>query len=113
MIACAFILCVNIAVVKTLFNWSSLVFSDTTDNIAASGVSGITNSSFTFGHYSMLWLSAILTFFLMYKIFEMTRKKLNDYSGIKTDLYDNVVKSGKRLFDKTTSVPGIVKKWFK
>lgn len=47
-----------------------------------------------FGQHSILWLSAILTFYLMLKIFDLTRKQLDSYVGGGMDkLYNQVVKS--------------------
>ena len=89
MIACAFILIINIAVVRALFQ------SGATQNVAAGGAatSNLMNGAMTmtavnFGGHSLIWLSALLTFFLMNAIFDMTRKKLTDYSATKTWLYD-------------------------
>ena len=89
MIACAFILIINIAVVRALFQ------SGATQNVASGGgaTSNLMNGTVTatavnFGGHSLIWLSALLTFFLMNAIFDMTRKKLTDYSATKTWLYD-------------------------
>lgn len=89
MIACAFILIINIAVVRALFQ------SGGVQNVAAGGSStsnlmngGISASAVNFGGHSLLWLSALLTFFLMNTIFDMTRKKLQDYAPGMTKLYD-------------------------
>lgn len=89
MIACAFILIINIAVVHALFQ------SGGTQSVAAGGSAGgnlingtVTATAVNFGGHSLLWLSALLTFFLMNAIFDMTRKKLTDYSSTKTWLYD-------------------------
>ena len=53
MIACAFILCINIAIVRALFNWSSSAF-----NVAAGGMGNtnfptITNTGMNFGSHFM------------------------------------------------------------
>ena len=89
MIACSFILIINIAVVRALFQ------SGGVQNIAADGVATgnlmngtVTMTAVNFGGHSLLWLSALLTFFLMNAIFDMTRKKLTEYSSTKTWLYD-------------------------
>ncbi len=89
MIACAFILIINIAVVRALFQ------SAGTQSIAAGGTAAsnlmngnITATAVNFGGHSLLWLSALLTFFLMNAIFDMTRKKLNEYASGMSKLYD-------------------------
>ena len=110
MIACAFILCINVAVVRAIFNWSSSVF-----NVAAGGMSttnfpSITNSGMNFGGHFMLWLSSILTFFLMQNIFKLTRERLDMYtSGTKHSLYDDVTKDAGILWKKVKSTPDTVK----
>lgn len=97
MIACAFILCVNIAIVRALFNWSS-------------SVSDETNSVLNFGQHSVLWISALLTFFVMQNIFKMTRARLDLYtSDTKRDLYNNVTGDAKIMWGKIKSAPGAIK----
>ncbi len=66
MIACAFILIINLAIIKSLINWESF------NNDAA-----IIN----FGQHSVVWLSTILTFYLMIRIFNLTKDQLNNYVG--------------------------------
>lgn len=109
MIACAFILCVNIAVVRALFNWSSSVFVVAAGGVSTSNVPSITNSAMNFGQHSILWISALLTFFLMHNIFEMTRKRLDDYTGVKHDLYNNVTGDAKTMWGKVKAAPGAIK----
>lgn len=92
MIACAFILCVNIAIIKSLFQWSSSVFVVAAGGAASSNVPSVANSALGFGQHSILWLSSILTFYLMLKIFSMTREQLNNYVGSGTDKLYNQVK---------------------
>lgn len=113
MIACAFILCINIALVRALFNWSSSSFIVASGGVASSNVPTITNSATHFGQHSMLWLSSILTFFLMYAVFKMTRERLDKYSGIKHDLYNDVTSDGKRLWEKVKATPDTIKTIFK
>ena len=110
MIACAFILCINIALVRALFNWSASPLVTESGNIVSSNVPTITNSASHFGQHSVLWLSSILTFFLMYAVFKMTREQLEKYSGVKTDLYNDISATGKRLWEKTKSSPDVIKK---
>ena len=118
MIACAFILCINIAIIKALFQWNSSVF------VVAAGGSMISNvpqqaasSSMGFGQHSVLWLSAILTFYLMFKIFELTRKQLDMYVGKGMDtLYNNVTNDTKVLWGGAKNLTKQLKDatgWFK
>ena len=107
MIACAFILCVNVAVVRALFNWSSSVFVVGAGGVSNSNVPAITNTAMNFGQHSILWLSAILTFFLMQNIFKMTRERLDMYtSGTKHDLHTNVTKDLSEYWKKIKAIPG-------
>ena len=109
MIACAFILCINIALIRALFNWSSSAFVSTAGGIASSNVPSMINTAGNFGQHSMLWLSSVLTFFLMYAIFKMTREKLNSYSGVSDALYQDVTASGRRVWEKATAAPDTIK----
>ena len=110
MIACAFILCINVALVRALFNWSSSVFVVAAGGVSTSNVPSITNSAMNFGQHSILWISALLTFFLMHNIFEMTRKRLDMYtSGTSRDLYNNVTGDAKTMWGKVTAAPGAIK----
>lgn len=105
MIACAFILCVNIAIIHALFNWSSSVFAATSGNTPS-----ITSMSMNFGQHSMLWISALLTFFLMQNIFKMTRERLDMYTqGVKPKLYNDVTSDAKVLWKKVKSTPDTIK----
>lgn len=93
MIACAFILCINIAIVKSLFQWSSSVFVVAAGGAASSNVPQVANTALGFGQHSILWLSSILTFYLMMRIFNLTREQLNNYVGSGMDNLYNQVKS--------------------
>ena len=116
MIACAFILCVNIAVIKALFNWNSSVFVVAAGGSASSNVPGVANAM-GFGQHSIMWLSTILTFYLMLRIFELTREQLRSYTkGVSDDLYKKVMSDSKAawgkgtdLYKKAGEVPGIAK----
>ncbi len=99
MIACAFILCINIAIVHALFNWSSPIFAM---------ASGITDTSSGFGQHSILWISAILTFFLMRAIFNMTRERLERYSGLSHNTYNDAIATGKRTWEKLKATPSVI-----
>ena len=110
MIACAFILCVNIAIVRALFNWSSSVFVVAAGGISVSNVPTVSNSDINFGQHSILWISSLLTFFLMQNIFTMTLKKSNEYtSGTKQDQYNTVTSDAKRYWEKIKNTPDVVK----
>ncbi len=104
MIACAFMLCVNIALVSALFQWNSTIFVSSVGGTAYSSVPSASANSSGFGEHSVLWLSCLLTFFLMNKVFEITRDKLKSYVGKGgTDLYDSVKKDVKTGWDITKS----------
>ncbi len=111
MIACAFILCVNIAIVHALFNWSSSVFVVAAGGVSTSNVPSITNSAMNFGQHSILWLSALLTFFLMQNIFNTTRDRLDKVYTKDTpkDLYNNVTNDVQTLWKKIKATPETIK----
>ncbi len=117
MIACAFILCVNIAVIQALFQWNSSIFVVAAGGSASSNVPNVANAM-GFGQHSLLWLSAILTFYLMLRIFELTRQQLRSYTkDVSDDLYKQVMSDtkaawnkGTDLYHKAGEVPGIAKK---
>lgn len=103
MVSCAFILCVNIAIIKSLFQWSSSVFIVAAGGSASSNVPQVANSAMGFGEHSILWLSSILTFYLMLSIFNMTRQKLDAYVGKgKAALYNQVKKDTNTIWKNTT-----------
>lgn len=92
MIACAFILCINIAVVRTLFSQMS------------------TESAWNLGQHFMSWLSSILMFFLLHSIFKMTQERLEMYTkGVSHDLYKNVTGDAKTAWNKAKAAPGKAK----
>lgn len=113
MIACAFILCINVAIVRALFNWSSSVFNVAAGGISSSNIPSITNNSVNFGQHFILWLSSLLTFFIMQNIFDMTRKRLDMYTSSVSrkefDLYKNVTGDAKRTWEKAKATPGVIK----
>ena len=110
MIACAFILCINIAVVRALFNWSSSVFVVAAGGMSSSNVPTITNAAMNFGQHSMLWISSLLTFFLMQNIFKMTRERLETYTGMKNaSLYNDVTSDAKKMWEKVKATPDTIK----
>ena len=110
MIACAFILCVNVAVVRALFNWSSSVFVVAAGGVSSSNIPSITNSAMNFGQHSILWISSLLTFFLLQNIFTKTRERLDIYTqGTSKDLYNDVTSDAKIIWDKVKSTPDTIK----
>ncbi len=110
MIACAFILCVNIALVSALFQWNGAQFVAASGGTAYSNLPNTTAFSTGFGEHSLLWLSCLLTFFLMQKIFEITQNKLKEYVGKDaTALYDTVKGDAKTTWKIATALPGKAK----
>lgn len=104
MIACAFILCVNLALVRAIFQWNNSAFVAAAGGIAYSNLPPTGAGSSGFGGHSMVWLSCILTFFLMNKIFEITREKLNNYVGKDADnLYKSVKTDAKTVWGEIKS----------
>lgn len=90
MIACAFILCINLAIIKSLFDWNSSVFVVAAGGSAASNIPTVANNSMGFGGHSLTWMSALLTFYLMFRIFEITQKQLKKYAPGMDGLYNQV-----------------------
>ena len=109
MIACAFIFCINVVAIKSLLNWRTSVFVSAAGGSAYGNVSGIAQSSMSgFGTHSITWISAILTFFLMFKIFDMTRKQLMEYVGKDADaLYNKTMSDIGAVQDRMKSVKKI------
>ncbi len=99
MIACAFILCINVAVIHALFRWNSSVFVVSAGGTAVTNVPQIANTASGFGQHSLTWLSAILTLYLMFRIFKLTQEQLDAYVGGKgmDGLYKNVTSDAKKL----------------
>ncbi len=115
MIACAFIMIINVAIVHALFGLNNSVF-----NVAAGGNASsnlVTTNAIGFGGHSMLWLSAILTFFLMNAIFEMTKKQIAVYAPGMNGLYDQAksdfkatTTKAKDTFTSIKKIIGLIKK---
>ncbi len=111
MISCAFILSINIAIIRALFRWNSSVFSPAAGGMASSNLPTVSNSATTFGEHSILCISAILTFYLMFQIFKLTREQLMNYTGSGSDQLYNAAKGsmntywaqGKDLYKKYTT----------
>lgn len=102
MIMCSFMLCINIAIIKSLFTWNSSIFVVAANGSATSNVPMAANTAGAFGEHAILWLSSILTFYLMFKLFDLTRQQLNSYAGKDSDkLYNKVVGDTKTLWGNT------------
>lgn len=102
MIACAFILCINLAIIKSLFQWSSSIFVVAAGGATSTNMPQMAHSAMGFGNHSVLWLSSILTFYVMLRIFELTRKQLDKYVGSGMDnLYKQVNSDRKTLWKGT------------
>lgn len=99
MIACAFILAINIAVIRALFQWNSSVFVVAANGSATSNVPTVANNAMGFGQHSILWLSTILTFYLMYRIFDMTREMITKYAPGSDALYKKVKDDPKKTWN--------------
>ena len=111
MIACAFMLCVNLALVHAIFQWNNRIFVAAAGGVAHAIAPNASPMSTGFSGHSMLWLSCLLTFFLMLKIFEITREKLTSYLGKdSTWLYETVKKDTKNIWDKAKTFSGTGKK---
>lgn len=117
MIACAFILCVNVAIIKALFQWNSSVFVVAAGGSASANVPQVSSSAVGFGEHSITWISALLTFYLMFKIFDMTRKQLDMYIGSGMDsLHKQVISDTKTFWQGTKNTSkkiGTALKWIK
>jgi hypothetical protein len=118
MIACSFILIVNVAVVHALFNFGGSSFSIAAGGNASSNLSSgyITTNAVNFGGHSLLWLSSILTFFLMNAIFNKTREQLDKYAPGMTGLYnqtksdfDATRKKVRGTYESLKKIIGIIK----
>ncbi|MGI5845641.1 MAG: hypothetical protein ACOX7D_00435 [Alphaproteobacteria bacterium] len=100
MIACVFILVINLAAVKALFNFGQSTFVVAAGGAASSNVPVVANSPMGFGQHSVIWLSSVLTFFLMFKIFELTKEQLLKYTGGGDDLYKKATGDAMNAWDK-------------
>lgn len=110
MIACAFILCVNLALVRAIFQWNNSAFVAAAGGVAYSNLPNMGGTASGFSGHSMVWLSCLLTFFLMTKIFEITKEKLTQYVGKDaTGLYEDVKNDTKTHWGKVKSIPDKIK----
>ncbi|MDW2958833.1 MAG: hypothetical protein R8M37_03435 [Alphaproteobacteria bacterium] len=103
MIACAFILSINVAVIKALFNSNTSAFVVAAGGSASGNIPTTANNAMGFGDHSIMWMSAILTFYLMFKIFNLTQEQLRKYIGNKgmEELYNWTQKDAKTLVSGT------------
>ena len=108
MIACAFIMIINVAVVHALFGLNNSAFSVAAGGSATSNL--VTTNAIGFGGHSLLWLSSILTFFLMQAIFDMTKKQLDVYAPGMTGLYNQTKGDFKATTAKAKSTYESIKK---
>ena len=116
MIMCSFMLCINIAIIKSLFTWNTSIFVVAAGGSAVSNVPIVANTSGSFGEHSILWLSSILTFYLMFKLYDMTQKQLETYVGGRGKLYDQVIGDTKTLWSRikdTGKTLGTAAGWIK
>lgn len=103
MIMCSFMLCINIAIIKSMFTWNNSIFITT-------------NPTGGFGEHSILWLSSILTFYLMFRLFNLTQQQLETYVGGRGKLYDQVIGDTKTLWSRikdTGKTIGTAAGWIK
>jgi len=113
MIATMFMLTVNIAIIKSMQRWNSPIF------VLAAGGSADGNipapsmpSAFGFGQHSVMWLSSLLTLFLMFKIFDMTKEQLKKYTE-EPKLYNQTMEKWKNLSGNTRGLFKFVRDAFK
>lgn len=104
MIMCSFMLCINVAIIKALFSWNTSVFVVAAGGSATSNVPTVANIyNGGFGEHSILWMSSILTFYLMFKLFDITQKQLETYVGGRGELYGQVTNDTKALWNRLKS----------
>lgn len=116
MIMCSFMLCINLAIIKSLFTWNNSIFVVAAGGAASSNVPVVANTGGGFGEHSILWLSSILTFYLMFKLFDLTQKQLETYVGGRGKLYDQVIGDTKTLWSRikdTGKTIGTAAGWIK
>lgn len=109
MIASAFILAINVAVVRALFPSGTSVYSDVAGGSATGNVPTPSLGMETFGQHSITILSALLTFYLMLKIFQLTQDQLKQYTKGLDGMYKSVVSDAKSTYGTVTK--GV--KWIK
>lgn len=116
MIACAFILGLNIALIRALFQGSTTVYEVAANGSATTNMPSDNIGAMGFGAHSVFWLSSILTFYVMQRLFDATREQLNSYTKGMDSLYKQVkgdVKTTYTNVKNTTKTVGKAIKFFK
>jgi hypothetical protein len=116
MIACAFILGLNVALIKALFQWNSSVFVVAAGGTATMNVPMAANTAMGFGQHSIFWMSALLTLYVMQRIFSVTQEQLNAYTKGMDTLYKDVKSDAKTTISgakKTAKAIGSAIGWIK
>lgn len=108
MIACAFILTINVAVVRALFSNTKSAYVVAAGGSAATNAPSTSVSAMTFGEHSLTWLSAIVTFYLMLRIFNLTRERIKSYAPGKDSLYNNVRTDMNTAWKKVVGTPDTI-----
>ena len=99
------------AFVNALFQWNNTMFVAATGGIVHSNLPATSTTTGGFGGHSMVWLSCILTFFAMNKIFAITREKLVQYVGKGASfMYDTTKKDVKTTWNIAKDVTKTFKK---
>jgi hypothetical protein len=110
-------LCVNLAVIRALFQWNKSIFVVAAGGSAYSNLPNTANTAMSFGEHSMVWVSAALTFYLFFKIFDMTQAQLKLYTGNEAgSLYNATKKDPLNLLSKVRAMGksiGTATGWFK
>ena len=74
------------------------------------------NTAMGFGQHSIFWLSAILTFYVMQRMFDVTQEQLNSYTKGMDGLYKDLKSDTKTVIGgakKTTQAIGTAIGWIK
>ncbi len=83
MIACAIILGINIAITDSMLGWINTLFAN------ASG------ADLSFGSHTIIWLTAILTIYIMYELLNKTRQLLLKFAPSSDAIYKQAVSDTK------------------
>ena len=116
MIACAFILGLNVALIKALFQWDSSIFVVAAGGTATMNVPMAANTAMGFGQHSIFWMSALLTLYVMQRMFSVTQEQLNAYTKGMDTLYKDVKSDAKTTISgakKTAKAIGSAIGWIK
>lgn len=109
MIACAFILGLNVALIKALFQWNTSVFVVAAGGTATSNIPSIASNSMGFGQHSIFWISSIMTFYVMQRMFDITRDQLNSYTKGMDGLYKQVSGDTKTVAGRFKKIGTVIK----